>query len=148
MNELLNLVERSRGEVSGPVSRSPFTEDVSVGEEVALQRREGAGWRPLADGVEVVGDGAERDAGVVENSAVGVDVVEEVLVVDVLLVPFDLVVETEVVADEDHHHVVRRQRPRLRVLSISIIQIYSNSLFKNLKFKIIHSLAFILIHFR
>jgi len=74
------LVERSCGEVSAPIGRSSFAENVGVREEIASKIRKHLTATP--HGVKVMAERSKTDLCVVA-AAVVVDVVEEFLVVDV-----------------------------------------------------------------
>lgn len=82
--------------IAGPVGWTAFTEDVGVREEITSESGELVD--PGADRFEILGKCAESDLRLVDVVA-RVDVVEEVLVIGVLLVPLDVVVIAEVVAN-------------------------------------------------
>ena len=107
------LVVRPGCVVTGPVSRSAFAEDVGVREEIAFERREVVD--AAANRLKVIGECSECDLCFVDVLP-GVDVVEEVLVIGVLLVPLDIVIVAEIVANESQHDIVSRERARFGVL--------------------------------
>ena len=81
-------------EIASPVSWSTFTENIRIWKKISMQCREGIG--ALANGVKVSGECSETDLHVGRMSA---DVLEDILIVEVLLVPFDVVIEAKIVAD-------------------------------------------------
>ncbi len=85
----------SRREITGPVSGPSFAEDVRIGEEISFESWEFVNATP--DRIKVISECPESNFSFVDLFP-GVDVVEEVLVIGVLLIPLDVVIVAEIVA--------------------------------------------------
>ncbi len=96
--KLLYLVKWSRSEVASPVGRPTFTKYVRIGEEIAFECRILA--YSLLYGIKVIGKSAEANFRPVETALVCVHEIENALVVAILLIPFKLIIVTEIVSDQ------------------------------------------------
>lgn len=105
--------EGSRGEIPRPIRRTTFGENIGVNEEVSFESRK-LGVSPL-DFVEVIFGSAEAHFGLVDVF-VGVDVVDELHVIGVLLVPFVDHVVTEIVPQRHEDDVVGEERASSGIL--------------------------------
>lgn len=71
---------------------------------------------PLTDGIKVVAQCPESDFFNSVELALAVDVVKHVLIVHVLLIPFEFVIVAEIITDKSQNNVVFGQRTRLCIL--------------------------------
>lgn len=81
--------------ISAPISRPSFTENIGIWEEIALKSWEIVNATP--DGIKVIGQCSESNFSLIDIFPC-VDIVEEVLVIGVLLIPLYVVIVAEIVS--------------------------------------------------